>query len=261
MNPILSDFYDDLKRIERLLDFVECVSKFPNAFGDSCAKVNEDSSMSCKTVLQSCIEAKVALPILNGAIILYLSGRFEYFVREIFEDMCSELSKRCKYYEKLPKEMRDNLIKFTAKVIPESRKYGHGDGAVTTFVRNLADNLAGKEIADVNVQCLSVTDSNMKSTMLNDLFTRAGLHKLWETLGQQTSMKTFFNEQSPQLVSKKAQEQLDKLMMQRNMVAHPSGSFTWPPAEEVRNAVEFLRVLSSALSDHCGLYASTVSAS
>jgi len=258
MNPILADFFEDLSRVTKLLTLLENLSKAPAPSSDPQNTINDEINPEVAAILLTCHDAKVAFPILCGAMLLYLSGRFEYFARELFEDMCSEFSKNCKYYEKLPKELRENLVKFTALVIPDSRKYGHGDGAIKTFVHNLADNLGGKEISEINVQCLSVTNTNMRSDVLSDLFGRAGIKNLWETLGQQTALKAFFHEFAPQLVSKKAKDRLDELMQLRNKVAHPSGSFVWPAIEDIRQHVEFLKVLSSTLSEHCSLFATNV---
>ncbi|MDD6037044.1 MAG: hypothetical protein PUC30_12820 [Lachnospiraceae bacterium] len=63
---------------------------------------------------------------------------------------CEGISSRCGTYETLPKEMKTNLIKYTAEVISSPRKYNHGEGAVKTFVNNLAQNLYMNNVSAIN---------------------------------------------------------------------------------------------------------------
>lgn len=63
---------------------------------------------------------------------------------------CEGISSRCGTYETLPKEMKTNLIKYTAEVISSPRKDNHGEGAVKTFVNNLAQNLYMNNVSAIN---------------------------------------------------------------------------------------------------------------
>jgi len=64
------------------------------------------------------------MPILNGVLLLYLAGRFENFVRQIFEDLADAVASDRKEFSELPKAMRENLVLYTAEIMQNPRKYG-----------------------------------------------------------------------------------------------------------------------------------------
>ena len=144
--------------------------------------------------------------------------------------------------------MQENLPIYTAKVIAEPRKYGHAENGVRTFVSTLAKNLQpNAPIEEVNHQCLSITDANMKSEILAELFSRVGADNVWKLVAQQVSIRAFFKEAEVGAVEAKAKKTLNDLMDIRNKIAHPSGSFDWPSSEYIKDTINFLKLLAKVL--------------
>jgi hypothetical protein len=134
------------------------------------------------------------MPILNGVLLLYLAGRFENFVRQVFEDLVDTVASDRSEFSKLPKVMRENLVRFTAEIMQNPRKYGHAEKGVASFVGILSENLGGSLKSGVNSKCLSVTLENMRPDILGDIFNRIGAEKIWERLGHQAQVQLHFEE-------------------------------------------------------------------
>jgi len=163
---ILNDFKSDLNRLKKLLSFMESVRSFttfqvPIVPGDDFT----ERSKSLHVLSKDC---QGDFRTLSGAIVLYLGGRFEYFVRERFEYACDHIASKCVKFSNMPKLMQENLIKLTAEVMLSPRKYGHAEKGVESFVKNLAENMrADNGLAKINRECLSITMDNMRPDLLS----------------------------------------------------------------------------------------------
>src|SRR5215470_5474366 len=127
MNPVLQDFCLDLDRLRRTISLFNALTAFRACPLDA-NKINEETLKDVTAHLHKATQAVHAeMPILNGVLLLYLAGRFENFVRELFEDLSDNIAGQCGQFAHLPRQMQENLTKFTAEVIANPRKYGHGD--------------------------------------------------------------------------------------------------------------------------------------
>ncbi|WP_146005492.1 HEPN domain-containing protein [Erwinia sp. B116] len=189
------------------------------------------------------------LVILNGTLLLFITGRFESFVRDTFEEYCKNLTERVDKFSDLPNDMKVNLMKYTSEVISNPRRYGHADNGVKAFVRVMNNNLHDISPVEINYQCLSITSENMRAGVLSDLFQRAGVKNILEKLSQQSKLQLHWGSKDSALVSKSSEKYLNSLMELRNSIAHPSTSITWPDSEAINKALDFFRVFSTVLID------------
>lgn len=262
MDPIATDFDNDLNKVTAQLDFIEKVRKFTAYIPE-----HDDPSLVTPFGIQALAihdDAKSIhsnLPLASGTLILYTCGRFEAMTRMLFEDLCQRLASNAGSFARLPKKMRTNLPIFTAKVISDPRKYGHAENGVRAFVTTLASNLAvGATVERVNHECLSLTEANMRADVLADLFGRIGVINIWSQISEQATLKAFFSEADSKQVETKARRKLDDLMELRNRIAHPSGELDWPSVDSLRNYIHFLRLLSRSMSELTNVYEVTLCA-
>jgi hypothetical protein len=199
-------------------------------------------------------EANVGMVFIPGTIVLYLGGRFEYFIKTVFEELSMSIALKCKKFEYLPKEYKENLIALTSEVIKSPAKYNHGENGVKTFITNLSNNINGVEITDINTRCLSITSENMRPQILSDLFNRIGAKDIWIKLGHQAKLQTFFETADANKAQKDATKFLNDFMDIRNKVAHPSGSFQWPDTKAVMKHIDYFEVLSRQICDLASVY-------
>lgn len=259
MDPITADFERDLDKICEQLQFIETLRNY-SAIESLPLPIEDDIFIiASKGVHALAQKTHGNIPLVSGTLILYTCGRFEAMSRTLFEDFCQRLVMQAGTFARLPKRMRENLPVFTAKVISEPRKYGHAENGVRAFVSNLASNLEpGAKVSSVNHECLSITDSNLKPDALAELFGRVGGSRFWEQISDQASMKTYFKESDSAKVVPLCRRKLEDLMELRNRIAHPSGEFEWPSIDGIRDYVDYLRILSRAMSDLVGVYAVTL---
>lgn len=261
-DPMLSDFVSDLDRVSGQLDLIEKLRQLAgeddapmesDVIHEGCvaAPGNASSYVSiCRKVWESTKQAHSSLAILEGTLVLYIAGRFEEFVRSSIEDLCDRLINRLGSFTALPKAMQDSLIRQTAAVMLDPRKYGHAENGVRAFVTTLAANFSNPKgvIQTVNSQCLSISDANMRPEVLADLFKRVGIKEIWRQIAQQAVVLAHFQTGDASIAEASAKRALTELMEDRNRVAHPSGSFDWPASPRVRDYVIFLAAIATALS-------------
>jgi hypothetical protein len=258
MNPVFQDFSLDIERLKKILALAEATSTLRLHPLDPATVTNSDLRQAIVSIHTASQNAHAEMPIFNGVLLLYLAGRFENYVREIFEDLVNTLANDCEEFVQLPKTMRENLIAYTAEVIASPRKYGHAENGVAAFVRTLADNLSGQPLTAVNSKCLSITSENMRPEVLADLFGRIGINQIWEKIGQQTQVQQFFAVEQPDKATSLARSFLKDFMDLRNQIAHPSGALAWPRIDITLRHIHFCEVIAQVLMELCSLWATTL---
>lgn len=245
---VLDDFRSDLGRLKKLLSFMESVRAFTSLQPpDVC---NDDFTERSKNLHTSSTDCHTDFLILSGAMVLYLGGRFEYFVRERFEEACDHIAGKCLIFSNMPKPMQENLVRLTAEVMLAPRKFGHGEKGVESFVKNLAANMSAEHgLTDVNRKCLSITMDNMRPDLVRDLFKRIGLDDIWKAVGEQAAVKAHFAIAQSDAASARTREYLNEVMDIRNSIAHPSANVSWPDVSKVSDMIKFFEVVAPVLCD------------
>lgn len=204
--------------------------------------------------------ARSGMAKIPGIFILYIGGRFEDFVKTIFEEFAIQFAQKHPNYNSLPQKFQTSIVQDTSIVISSPRKFGYGDIMQKTFIENLFKNVINDDFGTINHQCLSITEGNMRSDILSDLFAKISINNLWNDIGQQLSIRTLFETSDSSNASSQAKKYLDEFMNQRNQVAHPGGgSFTWPSYDDVIKHIEFFKVLSPVLLDLGNMKVSSIS--
>ncbi len=242
MYSTLPEYINDISRISSLLEMNIALKDFSGA---ASIEVDTDDYFEQSKIVHDLTQKNRAnLVVLNGTLLLFIAGRFESFVRSTFEELCDNLASGTDRFKKLPKDMRENLLKYTAEVISSPRKYGHGDQGVKAFIKILSDNLVDdKDLEEINSRCISITTENMRPTILSDLFKRIGIRNLWEKIGQQAEIQIMYETTDPNKAKNEAEKFLNIFMDKRNSIAHPTASITWPDQEYLKTSIlYFLRL-------------------
>ncbi|UUZ68744.1 hypothetical protein LP416_02085 [Polaromonas sp. P2-4] len=251
MSEPLDQLLADLSVIDRFLEVEAFVGKFstraiPSNFEILCSGGLDDHDFS-ELISQGHATSKAArsgLPVVTGTLVLYLAGRFESFIREKIEAAARDIGTKCGKFDCLPKEMRTSLLNLTAEVIKNPRKYGHAENGALAFIKRLAAGYTEITEQDpVNFECISVTEANMKPDVIKEICERIGFADVWGQLAAQSNMKMFFSNMDAGAVSKEAQLKLKKMMEDRNSIAHPASSTTFPTTTAISEYVAFVRML------------------
>lgn len=259
LNSALVSFLDDLSRIERLVE----LTKILREFGDETpSAIEEDKFIASAVHLKHEVKNSSTLfPVLSGTLLLYVSGRFENFVRTTFEALCDIYASKCTKFSELPEKMQTELVAFTAMVMPNPKKYGFDSIQTGIFIQNMSNNISDKTesgedkitLGEVNSKCLSITETNMNSDMVHKIFARIGITTIWQDVGKQASLKVHFETNTDNEVVTKAKKVLDDIMGIRNKIAHPSGEPEFPDATAVLKNIEYLKLLSTEIVSCCNV--------
>lgn len=258
MNPIYDEFKEDLNSLNRIITLIEKTVEIKALTYDASEEKISEVVAAFSSVQSASRAAHTDVPILYGVLLLYLAGRLEYFVRIAVEDLADTIAGGHSSFSDLPRVMRDNLVVYTAEVIASPRKYGHGEKGVASFVKTLADNLAGNLAGGINSKCLSITSEYMRPDVLSDLFKRVAAKDIWERIGQQTAIQHYFNEAQADRAASESKRMLNDLMDIRNEIAHPSPAFIWPSFEKVKEYVKYCDVLAQSISGICLVWSGTL---
>jgi hypothetical protein len=245
----LEEFHRDLNRLEHLLKFVVRLREFGGI--ELAATIAEDPFSEQSTILREQIRGLSSdFPIFSGTLLLYMAGRFEHFVRTSFENLCDSFAAKCRSFDQLPKAMRSTLTSSTAEILLRPNKHGYDEVGVRGVVKQLSSNLDAKEgLGVINSSLMSFTDSNMNPGTLQDLYKRVGISTIWSDVSKQAILKVHFGYDKDQDAEREARTELENLMRERNGIAHPTSSSSFPDPTRVQNYLAYLRILSQVLTD------------
>lgn len=255
-NPALESFHNDLGRIEKLIKLTETLKEFGDVTPPDSAE--GEFLLSAAQLREDVRKSSAVFPVLSGTLLLYISGQFENFVRATFETLCDMYAVKCKKFEELPDKMRSGLVYYTAMVMPNPKKFGFDSIQAGAFIQMLSENMSPDiELGDVNSKCLSITEANMTSAMMHDLFSRVSIKTIWEEIGKQTNLKMHFELSGDTEVTSKAKKELDDIMGIRNKIAHPNGESQFPDASAVLKNIEYFKILASEIVNCCAVQVTT----
>jgi hypothetical protein len=258
MDPIFTEFKADLERVDRLVWLVKGLRTAKGVSLPEDALPRVPFVEYAEALHAGATSAHTDLLILSGTLLMYLGGRFEYFVRAEFEDLCQRIADKKASYANLPAKMRQSIITMTGTVIQNPRKYNHGDGAVETFVKVLAANFHdGTKPAGINAPCLSITTENMRFDTVRELFERVGATNFWERIGHQAVIQLYFDSADQGKTTSEIKGKLNEFMDLRNKIAHPSSTVNYPDPTKVEEYLGFFQALGEAISIVVPVFANT----
>lgn len=258
LEEILKDFHGDIQRAEHLLQLVNSFREFggsciPPAVFDGSAPWPEALSL-----MESAKHRRTDLPVLSGSLLLYLAGRFEYFVRQIVQEVADEIAQATPKYSDLPEILRTELRNRSLEVAQNPRRYGFDDNQANIILASLVDNHrdSGSPLT-ISSNVLSITEANMKDRILADLMKRIGMKEFWKDLGKQAQVKIHLEKTSDGDATQEAQRRLNSLMDDRNQIAHPTSTTVFPDPEQVLKSAKFLRIISQVTLEIVQVHLST----
>lgn len=252
LDSFLADFHEDLKRAEELLALVKKFRKFA---GSRTPKEVHENTVRWPEAVDLALAApgvRTDLPIFSGSILLYLCGRFENFVRELVVLLADDMAAKATGFNELPERVRIEIQTKTLEVAQRPGKFGYTKDQsaqlLIALARNLDDSHKGQNLT-ISSRLLSIAESNMHSEMLAEIFKRVDVTDLWNDLGKQAPLKFFLSERVDKDCTAKARVRLDDIMKERNGIAHPTGTVSFPDPDQVMETSDFFKVLSRVLVD------------
>lgn len=241
----LNEFLRDLDKVDQLLQLIYVFRDF--------AKQEEAGTENAHDLWVAAQKVRIDLPILSGSMLLYLCGRFEYFVRELVGTIVDDLVDKVASYDELPDALRKEHLTRTLSINENPGKYNYTPDSARVLASELAINLSGDGSSGsalrVDSATITITESNMKPGTLVNLLKRVNINAVWDTLGKQLPLKSHFSEPTDAGCKKAAEARLEEIMNERNKVAHPvTGGTIFPDVKWVEDAGKYFRVLAQELT-------------
>lgn len=248
LDAILAEFSSDIERVRSLLSLTRSFRDFGASTPPNPSE-GEQPAGSVWTEAHSLHAASASLrtdlPIFAGSLLLYVAGRFEYCIRQIVEAIADDIASTSNTYKELPEQIRKTLKARTLEIAQNPKKFGQDDVYCDILLESLVENTKGvRQPPVIKSELLSVTDSNMRPQILQDLLKNVGLTDFWREAGKQAIMKIALGTTQDSDTSTTAQSQLTAIMEERNQIAHPTASTQFPDADKVLRHAEFLKTLS-----------------
>ncbi|MGK5551626.1 HEPN domain-containing protein [Actinomadura kijaniata] len=252
---ILHEFESDLKRVRELLGLIKSFREFGSSSPPG-MDIEWQEAVALKGIAPT---VRTDLPLISGSMVLYLCGRFEYFVRQVIESMVDEIANQVTHYENLPNALRDELKRRTLEVVKTPSKYGFSSDEADALLIGLAENLNGQTGGGsiiINSKVLSITESNMRAEVFSEVMKRVGMKEIWKDIGKQAKLKLFLQKQADGECTEAARVRLNDLMKDRNQIAHPTGGTSFPDPDKVLWITEYLEAFAAVLVELCDVHLS-----
>lgn len=255
LDDVLEQFHADLARAGHLLRLVKefrafAGSQVPTELGSGQVPWAEAVALA-----QTAPAVRTDLPILSGSLLLYLCGRFEYFIREVIVSLADDIASRVSSYVDLPVRLREELRVRTLEVASNPGRFGYNETEADQLIDTLAQSLSISPQASppatirISSSVLAITDANMNSRVVAEVFKRVDFTDFWSEVGKQAPLKAHVAQAEDRQCKVEAIARLEALMKQRNSVAHPTATTTFPDPDQVLDSVKFLKVLSQVIID------------
>ena len=247
------EFQADMEKAKNLLELVGEFRDFASSAPDPADQ--GDSWPEAKVLHARTSVVRTSLPTMAGSMVLYIAGRYEFFVRQIVEACAQEMVSHANSFDELPKALRTALRAFSLEVAKSPNRYQRSEAEANTVLDQYTSAVVatGNDLL-IASGVISITDANMKAEILNDVLKRVGLSDFWREACKQNRVKLYYEENDEGSLQEKLKNDLNELMNQRNQIAHPTSSSTFPNHEQVLERVKFLGMLSDLLAEQAKIH-------
>lgn len=177
------------------------------------------------------VKQVVESPIQYNAVIISIYGCFEQYIDNLFEEYCQALYDIIDNYDNLPKKMKEKHIKKLGDFLSNPQRYKNYDLTDKQAVKNAAEAFNNpKEGFGNNKSLILIHGGNLKIEQITELASDLGIEDFEKNVVSNYIFKGFFvnrevfNEETyTRLISsgsKQLFEMLDRLVEERNNVAH-----------------------------------------
>lgn len=252
----LADFEKDLSRADQLLGLIVDFRNFAATAGPQNKAANWDDTLQ---LINRAHEVRPFLPVLSGSLLMYVCGRFENFVRAVVGTIVDDLVDKSERYEELPDALRKEHLQRTLLINQNPSRYNLSMSEAIAFAGDLAASLASvgekQDPLRLDSSIITITEANMNSETIAELFRRVGTRQLWDTLGKQSALQAYLGKTRESDCTRAAKEKVDEVMSMRNKIAHPTTDTVFPDADGVQEIAKYFLILARVLVDFAAVAA------
>ncbi|MHC1722935.1 MAG: MAE_28990/MAE_18760 family HEPN-like nuclease [Aminipila sp.] len=206
------------------------------------------------------IKQVVASPIQYNAVVISIYGCFEQYIDNIFSNYCTRACESVDKYEKLPEKLQEKHIKKLGDFLSNPQRYRNYELTVTQAIENAFVAFNNPKVGIENNQKLVLSHgANLKIDQISELANDLGVNSIEKNIANHYLFKSYhicqgdYNEETyTRLMSqdtKRLFETLDKLVEERNNVAHGWVENRIKLTEIKDKIIGYMKCLAEVISD------------
>jgi len=173
---------------------------------------------------------------------------FERYLRRRIEAVVDELSMHGNAFEAIPEFIRNRNIALTGRLLSSiDEPKDHLAFNYDALVANLASCTVGSKSFRLNSAAFSAAVVGSGPDVLERALKTINVDHFWDRLGANTHLQKIIGTRGPRETGNHARTKLQDLTRKRNQIAHAGDSEPALSAQDVREAIEFIRALATSL--------------
>lgn len=182
---------------------------------------------------------------LDGCV-LYLAAQFEANIRDQAEALAARIAGAARRYDELPASIRTHNMELVGELLIGRHRTNQVEPP--GVIQQLATCLARGRPVRLYLAGFSWHDRNLSGEQLAEIFRRLDVKDLWRGVGSDHALASYLGASLPEAVTQLARNKLDQFVQVRNQIAHRGPNYETAGSTEVRDYVQFLRRLATALA-------------
>lgn len=232
MNNLRFYFDEYKKKLAEIRTFIQSVELQKDMISEMEANIKgKDCDLTISLQYSKIVKRVVESPIQYNAVIISMYGCFEQYIDNIFNEYCQVIYGIIDNYDDLPEKMKEKHIKKLGEFLTNPQRYKNYDLTDKQAVKNAVEAFNNpKEGFGNNQKLILAHGSNLKIDQILELASDLGIKNFERNIASNHLFRTFFlnhediNEETYNRLmsngSKRLFEILDKLVEERNNVAH-----------------------------------------
>lgn len=187
------------------------------------------------------------------ALLIALMASFERYIRMLVTQAVEKHAAGASLYDDIPSALATRNIVLTGRVlasIESPRDYITLD--VQSMISNLASCKRGNKAFSLNPRAFSAAITGVAPSVLEEALKTVGVTEWWDGVGASLTLANLLGTKRARETGDRAREKLKELCKWRNHLAHGGDEEVTLTDTQIREAIDFIAGLASALSETMG---------
>ena len=184
-----------------------------------------------------------------GGLLVRTVAAFEHFARALVEDAARQTAATENNYTDLGEHVRIRHAVLTGRLLSsleEPLEYQAVD--VKQIAENLESCTSGRSSFKLNASAFAAVVTNPRPRVIERALDNLGISDWWDAVGKDRNLQTLLGTKGARDTGKATNGRLDDLCKRRNRIAHAGGGDVTVSESDLRQEIQFVRILAGALS-------------
>lgn len=243
----LEDLLSRLDEIEADVNFADLASSLRPRIGDALNWSADNENLKLAVAFMKAKDSRIEG--VCGALFVRVVAAFERYLRRLVEAGVDDVAQRAKGFDAIPANIQKRNLIYTGRVLsgiesPKDYQVFNYEGLVS----NLATCKSGSKDFRLNSNAFSAVVVGSGPEILERALRAIDVEGLWDPIGASGRLQKLLGTKKSRDTGTQAQDRLQDLTKKRNQIAHAGDSEPALTAQDLRDAIEFIRVFSESLN-------------